>query len=113
MLHGMPQLHDFDLSNPSFCTCQGASYQNGGVINVESIFPVNSYLKVCAPTALPPSRAHVVPQQSDCRALQIGQTVQRSLLATLTGKSTNTLITWEVSALAQLTEHLASSAGCG
>ena len=28
--------------------CEGASYQNGGVINVESITPVNSYLSLWA-----------------------------------------------------------------
>ena len=26
--------------------CQGASFQNGGVVNVESIAPVNSYMNL-------------------------------------------------------------------
>merc|ERR1719397_2481699 len=47
--------------------CQGASYQNGGVVNVESIAPVNSYMSLTA-------------------------TVKNSALALLTGKPINSRI---------------------
>lgn len=67
-LTGRYELHVID--SHSECS-MGASFQNGGVINVESIFPVNSYLK-------------------------IGVTMQRSLMSTLTGSNTNTLITPQV-----------------
>ena len=47
--------------------CHGASYQNGGVVNVESIAPVNSYMSLTA-------------------------TVKNSALALLTGKPINSMI---------------------
>ena len=48
---------------------QGASFQNGGVINVEAIAPVNSYMNMFA-------------------------TIKSSLLYQLTGADANTLVTW-------------------
>lgn len=66
-LSGVREIHVVDKH--AECS-MGASFQNGGVINVESIFPVNSYLK-------------------------IGSTMRNSLMSTLTGSTTNTVITWQ------------------